>query len=1322
MAADPDGSSSVTPITPLASPTVSTRATARLQFLSSPECNANFSDRKVRRLGRVRAASVEDLGEGQITEALFQDAIRRAGDQKAHRHARHEARIVNLKRGLGVVVLSVPVQFVVFCLILFDVIVAIYELGKGDQKQLRYVIDIVVVVVLGTEVFLRIILFGKEFFYSCINIMEFALVPLTLLGIFLVDQHNVPLPVLKVIRPIFKMMRFFRILVIGVRRGQGLKQSIRRRVAEYRKRFVQDGFDLDLAYIGPNLIATSAPGVGVETLFRNSWREVARFLNERHPNAYLLVNLTEECGYPLEPFFHRYANLPILQNEVPSLLQMLDLCELIEAFLKMDPKNVICLHSKAGRGRTGMACVSWLLYSGACKSSAAALTYFEHCRTDTSAEVRAEKGEAAIHPRSVDTASQIRFLEYFARLVGLKRNVGVRNVRDMMEKPFEGILRSVTISNLASNSAETVNIRTFQHPAVKGDGFTMGMLAKSDHSDANEAEISDEEAQKNPKEVQQQEDVRIVEDRSVKKVIMEEMDASRYDTVASGGKRCTGTPTLDTKDALDDPTEQKVKVKVDRSGVVAFAIQSMSSRGEIKFEIWDKPKVKNQDRKRTRFADAICCRKRVRRSESETQQLLQMGRMLFSFWLHTSFLSHDEEPPEMFGKRHENTTENGYRKLVLQLKRFDVDKAAGAPKLWSYSSLFSIQLEFEVQGSLLDSEPVKDMDLQRGDSDDSDSDAAGDRLVGMEVLHSVRISWVNWVVKQIWPHVEAVARHILYDKVEPLLNDSVPAIAKPVKVKSFNLGKTHPVFGPLNAVKRSTNGPEIQIDIGIKYHGDVNVLLELAGIAELGVSHLSLCGVLSVKLCSFIDQIPVVGSLEFFFLNVPDIDLSFAGSIELANLSVIRRAVVEAIQGVLLKRAVLPNMVMLDIRPEAISRKDKMVKFVDVVPVAVLRLTVVEATRLVAADWSFWTQTRTSDPYCVVQLGDWKFSTDVIQKTTNPVWNTTVDLLVHDWHQNLTLSVYDYDFGKSDDLLGRVKGLPCVKLLEAMPEGLWLGLDEVNTDIGFRNTEKGPVGSQLFLTAEAFGMFRDRESFGELLSSCEIQRSHEEIPQVKLAAQTQFNEPKDDGAGVVPERDRRNDAPAALLVFQIVNAVIPPSVAADASDVTIEIKVGNAKAGKHVQTKYYGSLPRVSEQVQNLIRQLARTHLTRQDIASLVMKHVPGDSETINQLIDKSRGINGEIKNQRIFLLIKPQDLAKDGGTLHITALVKGSAVGSQFIPLTEFTKSADLEHSQTIHLRTSSDHIQLKVEASVSTLKHYSDDTRARLVRRLSDPSLAAD
>lgn len=53
-----------------------------------------------------------------------------------------------------------------------------------------------------------------------------------------------------------------------------LVKAIKYAVSGKRHRFVQGKYDLDLAYITPNVLAMGFPGEGVEGMYRNNLDEV----------------------------------------------------------------------------------------------------------------------------------------------------------------------------------------------------------------------------------------------------------------------------------------------------------------------------------------------------------------------------------------------------------------------------------------------------------------------------------------------------------------------------------------------------------------------------------------------------------------------------------------------------------------------------------------------------------------------------------------------------------------------------------------------------------------------------------------------------------------------------------------------------------------------------------------------------------------------------------------------------------------------------------------------------------------------------------------
>ncbi|CAI5745712.1 unnamed protein product [Peronospora destructor] len=124
-------------------------------------------------------------------------------------------------------------------------------------------------------------------------------------------------------------------------------KALRAAVSGSRVRFVRDGFDLDLTYITPKLIAMGYPASGVEKTYRNDINEVATFLNSRHPNAYRVYNLSER-KYDYNKFEGRVCECGFPDHHPPPLQLLLDIMNDMIQWVAKSPKHVVVVHCLAG--------------------------------------------------------------------------------------------------------------------------------------------------------------------------------------------------------------------------------------------------------------------------------------------------------------------------------------------------------------------------------------------------------------------------------------------------------------------------------------------------------------------------------------------------------------------------------------------------------------------------------------------------------------------------------------------------------------------------------------------------------------------------------------------------------------------------------------------------------------------------------------------------------------------------------------------------------------------------------------------------------------
>ena len=108
---------------------------------------------------------------------------------------------------------------------------------------------------------------------------------------------------------------------------------IRAAVSLKKRRFVGDGFDLDLTYITPRIIAMGFPSEGAEGVYRNPMSEVVAFLESRHKQHYMVYNLCSERSYDPGKLGSRVKLFPFDDHNVPPMHTLLAICGSLDQWL-----------------------------------------------------------------------------------------------------------------------------------------------------------------------------------------------------------------------------------------------------------------------------------------------------------------------------------------------------------------------------------------------------------------------------------------------------------------------------------------------------------------------------------------------------------------------------------------------------------------------------------------------------------------------------------------------------------------------------------------------------------------------------------------------------------------------------------------------------------------------------------------------------------------------------------------------------------------------------------------------------------------------------
>jgi len=298
------------------------------------------------------------------------------------------------------------------------------------------------------------------------------------------------------------------------------------------------------------------------------------------------------------------------------------------------------------------------------------------------------------------------------------------------------------------------------------------------------------------------------------------------------------------------------------------------------------------------------------------------------------------------------------------------------------------------------------------------------------------LSWVNMLLASLWPKANSALSKWVEEELTPRLQDMMPRPLKSLRFARCTLGNNVPELGPIEVMRLSDS--HVQIELEMRYLSDVDVLLETsAGGMSFGISRFTFVGRLCLALKPLLQKWPVVGGVHVFFVNQPQMQLQYRG---LAQVLVECPGVADRVQNVL-DDFFRDSMVLPHVKSYHFTRDEQIVNLTQAAshpPLGVLRVRVLRGRNLAGAKWEMTGEVGmfTSNPFCVIRLGDITSRSSTVRDTRDPDWPKSEPsgfFIVYHHDQELKIEVLCDDAGflrrNVVFFLGRIPGLTVRSLL-----------------------------------------------------------------------------------------------------------------------------------------------------------------------------------------------------------------------------------------------------------------------------------------------------
>lgn len=191
--------------------------------------------------------------------------------------------------------------------------------------------------------------------------------------------------------------------LLGSSRSSSLKKRGSLPRSRSMERVMEQRYDFDLTYITERIISVFFPELD-EPQYHHNIQEVALMLKNKHHDKFMLLNLSEK-RHDITRLNPKVQDFGWPDLHAPPLDRICSVCKAMENWLSQDPQNVVVLHCKGNKGKTGVMVAAYMHYSKISAGADQALT------TLAMRKFCEDKVSSSLQP------SQNRYIYYFSGLL-----------------------------------------------------------------------------------------------------------------------------------------------------------------------------------------------------------------------------------------------------------------------------------------------------------------------------------------------------------------------------------------------------------------------------------------------------------------------------------------------------------------------------------------------------------------------------------------------------------------------------------------------------------------------------------------------------------------------------------------------------------------------------------------------------------------------------------------------------------------------------------------------------------------------------------------